>query len=125
MAKANKIPLTSGKTELVLFRSKGKNFTKNMNFKINGQKINMISQTRYLELILDEHVTFKYYLRNLKLKLNRSNCLLSKIRYMSNSSYCEQYIMHSLTHTYDLVVKFGVKDKINILNQLKKHKTKQ
>ena len=80
MAKANKISLTSGKTELVLFRSKDKNF-KNMNFRISGQKVNMISQTRYLGLILDEHLTFKYYLQNLKLKLNRANCLLSKIRY--------------------------------------------
>ena len=50
MAKANKISLTSGKTELVLFRSKDKNF-KNMNFRISGQKVNMISQTRYLGLI--------------------------------------------------------------------------
>ena len=81
MAKANKISLTSGKTELVLFRSKDKNFTKNMNFRISGQKINMISQTRYLGLMLDEHLTFKYYLQNLKLKLNRANCLKSKIRY--------------------------------------------
>ena len=79
MAKANKISLTSGKMELVLFRSKDKNF-KNMNFRISGQKVNMISQTRYLGLILDEHLTFKYYLQNLKLKLNRANCLLSKIR---------------------------------------------
>ena len=52
-----------------------------MNFRISGQKVNMISQTRYLGLILDEHLTFKYYLQNLKLKLNRANCLLSKIRY--------------------------------------------
>ena len=80
MAKANKISLTSGKMELVLCRSKDKNF-KNMNFRISGQKVNMISQTRYLGLILDEHLTFKYYLQNLKLKLNRANCLLSKIRY--------------------------------------------
>ena len=80
MAKVNKISLTSGKAELVLFRSKDKNF-KNMNFRISGQKVNMISQTRYLGLILDEHLTFKYYLQNLKLKLNRANCLLSKIRY--------------------------------------------
>ena len=79
--KANKISLNSGKTELVLFRSKDKKFTKNMNFRISGQKINMISQTKYLGLILDEHLTFKYHLQNLKLKLNRANCLLSKIRY--------------------------------------------
>ena len=33
-----------------------------MNFRISGQKINMISQTKYLGLILDEHLTFKYHL---------------------------------------------------------------
>ena len=30
---------------------------------------------------LDKHLTFKYHLQNLKLKLNRAHCLLSKIRY--------------------------------------------
>ena len=28
-----------------------------MNFRISGQKINMISETKYLGLILDEHLT--------------------------------------------------------------------
>ena len=51
--KANKISLNSGKTELVLFRSKDKKITKNMNFRISGQKINMIPDTKYLGLILD------------------------------------------------------------------------
>ena len=41
----------------------------------------MISETNCLGLILDEHLTFKYHLQNLKLKLNRAYCLLSKIRY--------------------------------------------
>ena len=41
----------------------------------------MISETKYLGLILDEYLAFKYHLQNLKLKLNRPNCLLSKIRY--------------------------------------------
>ena len=60
--KADKLSLNSGKTELVLFRSKDKKFTKNMNglYK-SGRKINMISQTKYLRLILDEHLTFKYH----------------------------------------------------------------
>ena len=59
--KANKIPLNSGKIELVIVRSKDKKITKNMNFRISGQKINMISETKYL----DEHLTFKYHLQNL------------------------------------------------------------
>ena len=41
---------------------------------------------------------------------------------MSNSPSCEQYIMHTLIDTYDTVVKFGAKDEMNILNQLKNTK---
>ena len=42
----------------------------------------MISQIKYLGLILDEHLTFRYHLQNLKLKLHRANYLLSKIRHV-------------------------------------------
>ena len=79
--KADKISLNLGITELILFKSKSKNITKNMNFRISGQKINIICETKYLRLILDEHLTLKYHLECLKLKLNRANCLLSKIRF--------------------------------------------
>ena len=67
--------------ELVLFRSKEKKITKNMNFRMSEQKINMICQTKYLGLILDENLLFKYHFQSLKLKLNKANCLLSKVRY--------------------------------------------
>ena len=56
--KTNKISLDPGKTELVLFTSDDKKITKNINFRISGQKINMISETKYLGLILDEHFKF-------------------------------------------------------------------
>ena len=72
-----------------------------MNFRISGQKINIISETKYLGLILDEHLTFKYHLQNLKLKLNRANCFLSKIRYdkiMSNFPYYEKFYAHFDSH---------------------------
>ena len=77
----NKISLNLGKTELILFRAKHKNIIKNMNFRISRQKVNVICKTKYLGLILYERLTFKYYLENLKLRLNRENCFLSKIRY--------------------------------------------
>ena len=44
---------------------------------------NIICKTKYLGLILEEHLTFKYHLGNLKLNLNGANCLLSKIRYFA------------------------------------------
>ena len=52
-----------------------------MNFRISGQKIYMISQAKYLGLVIDENLTFKHHLKNLKPKLNTANFLLSKIRY--------------------------------------------
>ena len=79
--RANKIALVSGKTELIQFRTKNKNITQSMNFGISEQYINIICKPKYLGLIHDEHLTFKYHLQNLKLKLNRANCLLSKIRF--------------------------------------------
>ena len=47
-----------------------------MNFRISGLKINIVCKAKYIGLI-----TFKYHLENLKLKLDRAICILSKIRY--------------------------------------------
>ena len=52
-----------------------------MNFRISGQKIKMLSKTKYLCLFLDENLSFKYHVDIIKLKLNRANCLLSEIRH--------------------------------------------
>ena len=76
---------------------KTKRITQNMNFRISGQKINIISDTKYFGLILNEH--FKYHSQNLKLKLNRANCLLSKIRYyvkfpLLRTIYCTLFDSH-------------------------------
>ena len=43
---ATKISLNNSKTEINLFRTKNKKITKNLNFRISGQKINTIKQTK-------------------------------------------------------------------------------
>ena len=45
--RANKISLNADKTELVLFRSKNRKITENMNFRISGWKIKMLSKIKY------------------------------------------------------------------------------
>ena len=83
----NKISLNSGETELILFRSKNKIkiITKNMNFRISGQKINIICKRKYL-------TTLKYHLENLKLKLNRASCFLSKIKILYSIPVTKNHI---------------------------------
>ena len=79
--RANKISLNADKTELILFRSENKVFTKHLNFRISGQKIHQLTQTKYLGIILDENLKFKRHMQLLKTILNRANGLLAKIRH--------------------------------------------
>ena len=79
--RAYKISLNFSKTELILFRSKNKLINKKMNFRISGQKVEMVKKTKYLGIILDKNLSFKYNIENLRFKLNTANGLLAKIRH--------------------------------------------
>ena len=84
--RANRISLNVDKTDIILFRSKQKSISKAMNFRISGQRIKTTHQTKYLGLLLDENLTFTSYLNALKVKLNRANRILSKIRYFVSNN---------------------------------------
>ena len=56
-----------------------------MNFRISGQKINIMKEIKYLGIIMDEHLTFKNHMNIVKLKPNRANgLLLAKLRHYVN-----------------------------------------
>ena len=79
--RANRISMNVNKTELVIFRSPKKQIYKNLNFRLNGQKIEPKCHTKYLGVILDEHLSFNEYINILKQKPNRANGILAKLRY--------------------------------------------
>ena len=102
--RSNRISLNAGKTEIILFRPKGKNITKNLNFRISGQKINPIKQTKYLGIYLDEHLTWKSQINQIKSKLSRSCSLVAKLRY---------YVKTDLLKTdyfaiFDSILRYGI-----------------
>ena len=59
--------------------------TKHLNFRISGQKINIVKQTKYLGIYLDEHLTWNFQLDQIKSKLSRSCGLLAKLRYFAKT----------------------------------------
>ena len=77
----NKIALNVNKTDIIIFRSSRKQITKNMNFRLSGQKIRQNSCTKYLGVLIDEHLLFKDHINFLKQKLNRANGILSELRH--------------------------------------------
>ena len=52
--KANKLSLNASKTEIVLCKPRNKKITKQLNFRVSGQKIKQSSQVRYLEVVLQD-----------------------------------------------------------------------
>ena len=56
---ANKISLnTKKKTEIVLSRAQKTIIKKNKNFLISGQKINIMKETKYFGMVMNEHLVY-------------------------------------------------------------------
>ena len=63
----NKIALYVNKTDIVIFQYPRKQFTKKINFCFSGQKIQQRACTKYLSVLIDNHLLIKItrgYFRN-------------------------------------------------------------
>lgn len=96
--RANRISLNTKKTEVVLFRSKNKAFTKKLNFRISGKKLELSRKVKYLGLLIDENLTWADHLSSLKTKLSRACGLLSKLRYSINKDLIKM-VYSSIFHS--------------------------
>ena len=63
-------------TKLVIFRSPRKQITKKMKFPLSGQKTRQKTCTKYLGVLIGEHLLFKDHINFLKQKLNTANGIL-------------------------------------------------
>ena len=83
---ANKISLNIKKTELVIFKSKRKQFDGEIKFKLSCKRLFPIDSLKYLGVKIDSNLSWKSHIDYLSVKLNRANVLLFKIRNLVNSS---------------------------------------
>jgi len=119
--RANKICLNTSKTEILLFKRKNKFINKTLNFRLSGQKMKLSRSTKYLGVIIDEHLAWDDHFQSLTTKLSRAVGIISKIRHYlnyralisvyyalfdSHINYCLQPLGH---------IKVGILDKIEKL----------
>ena len=97
--RANKISLNAGKSEIIIFKNKNKQISKNLNFRVSGQKIEITNSVKYLGIHLNDSLTWKSHLTTLLPKLNRAIGLLSKIRYHT-PKYLLKTIYYSLFNSH-------------------------
>ena len=78
---ANRISLNANKTEFVIFRSPRKKIDCEVKLKLNGKRLFPSRYIKYLGVLVDEHLSWNYHINDLVKKLNRSNSMLSRIRF--------------------------------------------
>ena len=81
---ANKISLNVKKTELVVFKSKRKQFDGEI--KLSHKRLSPTDSVIYLGVKIDGNLSWKSHIDYLSVKLSRANVLLFKIRNFVNSS---------------------------------------
>ena len=88
---ANRLSLNVSKTEFIVFRPPKKSLMSRIVLKLNGTKIFESPKIKYLGIILDSQLTWKYHIHELSKKLNRAVGMLYKIR-----DFCTQTVLRSL-----------------------------
>ena len=79
--RANEISLNTKKTEIIIFRRKGKNINKNLNFRLSGQKLQLCTKVKYLGIIIDEHLSWVNQVNELCKKLSKTTGIIAKMRH--------------------------------------------
>jgi len=77
---ANKISLNTNKTNYMIFHSPGAELPVNAAIKIGNRFISRVEYIRFLGLLLDKNLSWKYHLSQLSKKLSRTCGILLKIR---------------------------------------------
>ena len=78
---ANKLALNLDKTNFVLFHSPQVSITELIRLKFSKNQIHQEKYVKFLGVLLDEHLTWKYHITELSRKLARVSGVLFKIRY--------------------------------------------
>ena len=77
----NKLSLNIEKTNFVLFHSPRKKLPDLINIKIGKKNISRSQYVKFLGILLDEHLTWKYHITELHKKLTRNSGMVFKIRH--------------------------------------------
>ena len=108
--RANRLSLNADKTEFIVFRPPGKTLNTRITLQLDQKKIFESTKIKYLGLLLDSRLSWKFHINELSKKLSRAVGLLYKIR-----AYTPKHILRSLyfaifhSHlTYGLANHFGL-----------------
>ena len=91
----NKLVLNISKTNYMMFTSKGKSYNKNIsNNNIDGNKIQQVNKTKFLGIIIEEHLNWATHINHLCTIIARNVGILQKLRYILKILYHSLILSH-------------------------------
>ena len=107
--RANRLSLNVDKTEFIIFKPLRKSLIERTTLKLNGKTIFESKKLRYLGLIVDDRLTWKFHISELKKKLGQMIGIVYKLKKNgSTSSYTEVNIFCLVSIVCELwLVNFG------------------
>ena len=81
---ANKIALNVAKTEIILFKTRNKNYDIYLKIKLCRKRIYASQYVKYLSVFIDENLNWKKHINQISTKLIKGNAMLSKLRHFVN-----------------------------------------
>ena len=80
----NRLALNVGKTNFVIFRSSKMPMNHNVTLILNRKAISQKDHVKYLGVLMDQHLTWKYQITNVSKKISRGVGILGKLRTFVN-----------------------------------------
>ena len=97
---ANRLSVNVEKTEFIIFKSQRKSLKERLTLKLNGKTIFESKKLRYLGLIVDEKLTWKFHILELKKKLSQINGIVYKLKKLGTPVDTLKSIYFALFQSY-------------------------
>ena len=114
----NRLALNIGKTNFVIFRSPQKALNHNVTLLMNKKALQQKDHVKYLGVLLDEHLSWKYQIKSIALKVSRGLGIIAKLKpYLKDNLIRTIYFSVVYSHLYYGIQAWGSADQTT-LNKL-------
>ena len=111
----NRLALNVSKTNFVIFRSPTKKCNHNVTLIMNRKALQQKDHVKYLGVLLDEHLNWKYQINGVALKISRGIGILAKLKpYLKNNLLRSIYFSLVYSHLSYGVHVWGSADKTSL-----------
>ena len=96
---ANKIAVNVAKAEIILFKTRNKNYNVDLKIKLCRKRIHASQYFKYLGVFIDENLNWKKHINEISTKLIKGNAMLSKLRHFVNKDILLS-VYHGIFHSH-------------------------